>query len=138
MPRLEKLEFARAGSSPGTVESLCVVIHEDGRLAYSVTDAAGETFKLTDAAPIKAHIKWARSWNRRAIRHWKDTYQSDELVCDGDHWTLTYRETGAEERTVSGGHGAHPPAFRSTERWIRVLLDELRAAYPMLYVILDH
>lgn len=138
MPRLEKLEFARAGSSPGTVESLCVVIHEDGRLAYSVTDAAWETFKLTDAAPIKAHIKWARSWNRRAIRHWNDTYQSDEHICDGDSWTLTYRETGAKERTISGGQGAYPPAFRSMERWIRVLLDELRAAYPVLDVILDH
>ena len=138
MSKLEELTFARAGSYPGAVESFHVIVHEDGRLSYSVKDARGETFKLEDAAPTEAHIKWAKSWKRRAIRHWEDSYEPDVIICDGDSWTLTYRETGAEERTVDGGQDAYPPAFHSMERWIRVLLDELRAAYPMLDVILDH
>ena len=136
--KLEELTFARAGSQPGTVESFHVLVHADGRLSYSVTDAAGETFKLEDAVPTEAHIKWAKSWNRRAIRRWEDSCGPKRQECDGDSWTLEFREAGAEARMVDGGHGAYPPAFHSMERWVRVLLDELRAAYPMLDVILDH
>ena len=138
MPKLEELAFARAGSYPGAVESFHVLVHADGRIAYSVTDAAGETFKLEDAVPTEAHIKWAKSWNRRAIRRWEDSCGPKRQECDGDSWTLEFREAGAEARMVDGGHGAYPPAFHSMERWVRVLLDELRAAYPMLDVILDH
>ena len=128
MPKLEELAFARAGSYPGAVESFHVLVHADGRIAYSVTDAA----------PTEAHIRWAKSWNRRAIRHWEDSCGPKRQECDGDSWTLEFREAGAEARMVDGGHGAYPPAFHSMERWVRVLLDELRAAYPMLDVILDH
>ena len=138
MPKLEELTFARVGSFPWTVESFHVIVHEDGRLTYSVKDAKGETFMLEDAAPTEAHIKWAKSWNRRAIRHWEDSCGPKRQECDGDSWTMEFRETGTEARMVDGGHGAYPPSFHSMERWIRVLLDELRAAYPMLDVILDH